>query len=79
MIDEKNKIELKWYTIRRVRLTREYVGGILAGFGGGVVTVASLTTVDSIRDYWVLIRLLGFMVLSVGAYMAFYAQDRYER
>jgi hypothetical protein len=77
MPSEKGKIKLKWYTLRRVKLTREYAGGLLAGFGGGAAIMSLLVNCDSLRDSWTLIRILGFFLLSLGSFMALYAQDRY--
>jgi hypothetical protein len=77
MPNEQDKIVLKWYHLRRVKLTREYLGGVLAGFGGGTAVMSGLVYCDSVRDYWILIRILGFSLLSIGAFMALYAQDRY--
>jgi hypothetical protein len=79
MPSEKEKIELKWYHLRRVRLTREYVGGVLVGFGGGIATTASLIQYEFLHSYWVLISIGGLFLVSIGAFMALYAQDRYTR
>ncbi|MFZ1934755.1 MAG: hypothetical protein WCB27_12635 [Thermoguttaceae bacterium] len=79
MPSEKEKIELKWYHLRRVRLTREYVGGVLAGFGGGIATTAFLIQYEFLHSYWVLIKIGGLFLVSIGAFMALYAQDRYTR
>jgi hypothetical protein len=79
MPDRDDKIVLKWYHVRRVRLTREYSGGILAGFGCGVAIAASLVHIDAIREYWGLIGIFGLAVSTIGAYMALYAQDRYTQ
>jgi hypothetical protein len=75
--DDKDKIVLKWYHLRRVKLTREYIGGVLAGFGGGMVLTSTLVHCDSIRGYWALIQVFGLAMLAVGASLALYAQDRY--
>jgi hypothetical protein len=77
MTDDKDKIVLRWYHLRRLKLTREYVGGLLAGLGGGIELTSALVYCDSIHGYWALIRILGLAVLAVGVSVAFDAQDRY--
>jgi hypothetical protein len=77
MTNEKDKIVLKWYHVRRVKLTREYVGGLLAGFGGGMVLTSALVYCDSLHGFWAPIRVLGLAMLAIGASLALHAQDRY--
>ena len=39
MAEQKKKVVLRWYTMRRVLMTGEYVGGLIAGFGFGVAVM----------------------------------------
>lgn len=79
MANEREKIELKWYTLRPMRLTGEYVDGLVAGFGGGILVSVALMYSEIIRDYWGLIRLLGLVPMCIGVSGEFRLQDRYER
>jgi hypothetical protein len=79
MTTEKAKIPLKWYHVRRVRLTTEYVGGIVAGFGLGLATTAYLMSHDAVREYWVLMQLGGLALIAIGGFVALYAQNRYSQ
>jgi hypothetical protein len=74
MADKQEKIVLKWYHLRRVKLTREYLGGTFAGFGGGLMMASALAHYEGAL---VLSQLVGLCLLSLGAGMAMYAQDRY--
>jgi hypothetical protein len=76
MANDDDKIVLKWYTIRRIRLTGEYVSGIIAGFGGGVAVTASLARLGFVRSYASLIEIVGLCVVSIGAFAAMRVQDR---
>jgi hypothetical protein len=67
-----DKIKLKWYHIRRLKLTGEYCGGLLAGFGMGIVTMASI-----IGSHFVTLVIPGFLLISIGGFMALHAQGRY--
>jgi hypothetical protein len=69
-----NKIPLKWYSIRRIKLTGEYIGGILGGFGLGIWIMA-WTSRSS--DYWSLISFLGMALAAIGTAIAMHTQDRY--
>ena len=79
MASEDEKILLKWYHVRRVRLTREYLGGLVAGLGLGIVIMAALAECDFLRDYPVSIQFLGFVLIPVGVSVAIFAQDRYRK
>jgi F0F1-type ATP synthase assembly protein I len=69
-----NKTPLKWYSIRRMKLTGEYIGGILGGFGLGILIMAG--TFRS-SDYWSLIMLLGLALAAIGPAIAMHNQNRY--
>lgn len=78
MASEDEKIVLKWYHIRRVRWTGEYLGGLVAGLGLGIVIMAALARCDFLRDYPFSVQLLGLVLMPVGVCVAMYAQDRYR-
>lgn len=73
MASEQEKKPLKWYTLRRVKLTGEYLGGLIAGFGGGVGLMSMIFGQQFIL-FWV-----GMLLVYIGAGLAFHTQDRYER
>jgi predicted signal transduction protein with EAL and GGDEF domain len=68
------KIKLRWYHIRRVKVTGEYLGGVLAGFGCGIALMAVLTTPFT---GWSFVLLFGGVLSSIGSYIALHAQSRY--
>ena len=61
---------LKWYHPRRLGLTREYCGGIVAGFGIGIATIALAADHQDIRPGWTLVVIAGLVFMSIGSYMA---------
>jgi hypothetical protein len=76
MDNETTSMNMKWYDIRRLRMTREYVGGIIAGFGLGLVILSYLMNSKLIPPYWNIIMVLGFNFMWIGVCMARVAQDR---
>ena len=75
MANETNKTELRWYHIRRTRLTREYAGGILAGFGLGCIVTMYLFHKNILPfELWI----LGFILIAIGSTMALSAQRQQE-
>ena len=71
--EPKEKIVLRWYHLRRVRFTGEYVGGLIAGFGGGLVVIGPATQCLG----WPLVGFLGLAMIWIGASIALRAQDRH--
>jgi F0F1-type ATP synthase assembly protein I len=74
MAARQDKIRLRWYHLRRIQLTGEYVGGVLAGFGLGIWIMAAVF--KSFAD-WPLIMLLGLLLVPIGQSIVMRAQDRY--
>ncbi len=71
---KQRQIRLRWYHLRCIKLTGEYGGGILAGFGLGISTMA---VAFKSFDGWSLIMLLGMALIPIGGSIAMRAQDRY--
>jgi hypothetical protein len=69
----RQKIPLKWYTIRRIRLTGEYTGGVMAGFGLGIALIASFRPFPGSS----LVMVFGFLLSPIGVAIVMRAQDRY--
>ncbi len=74
MGDKQNESKLKWYHPRRLGLTAEYVGGIIAGFGFGIMIVAYVMIQNLIPPYWHLIMIFGLAFIPIGATIAHHAQ-----
>ena len=74
MATEEHEIRLKWYHVRCVRLTREYLAGLIAGFGFGVSLMAMVFTPFV---GWSLLFLAGLGLIPIGAGMALQAQGWY--
>jgi F0F1-type ATP synthase assembly protein I len=74
MHTEEEKRPLKWYHLRRVRLTREYLAGVIAGFGIGVSLMAVVFT--PFVGYY-LLYLVGLGIVGIGSGLALQAQGRY--
>ncbi len=64
----------KWYHLRRVRLTREYCAGTIAGFGLGIVMMAWATGLNIIHPGWTWVVIPGFALISIGSYVALHVQ-----
>ena len=77
MATKTRQIRLKWYTLRRVRVTGEYGGGILAGFGMGIALSAYLAIFDVARTYLSVMWLPGLGLIAIGGFVALHAQGRY--
>jgi hypothetical protein len=73
MNTQPKKIELKWYHIRRVVMTGEYCGGLIAGFGGGILIMVSVLRPSG----WSLLEVIGLGLIPLGASIAMHAQGRY--
>ena len=67
MNTETNGTKLKWYHMRRLRLTGEYVSGTIAGFGLGVMILAYVMSLNLIPPYWSMIMLFGMILIAIGA------------
>lgn len=67
--DKQDESELKWYHIRCqwVKLTADYVGGLLAGFGLGIGLMAAIVRLP-------LISVLGGAITLIGVSIAYNAQ-----
>lgn len=65
---------LKWYHIRRVKLTPQYLGGVLAGIGVGVL----LSQWAAYRGFYEvgIWRLAAFFLITVGGFLALRDQER---
>jgi F0F1-type ATP synthase assembly protein I len=74
MAAREDKIRLRWYHLRRIKLTGDYVGGVLAGFGLGIWIMA--VAFKSFAG-WSLIMLLGMLLLPIGQSIVMRTQDRY--
>jgi hypothetical protein len=66
-------METKSWHLRRVRFTREYIFGVMAGLGLGLFTAFSFPN-GSV--YQVLGRLIGAGFLAIGASLALREQNR---
>jgi hypothetical protein len=77
MTTKNDKTVLKWYTLRSVRMTSEYGGGLIAGFGLGVVVLAWVMSLHLIPPYWHTISIPGFAFMAMGSLIAHHAQGRY--
>ena len=67
MSSENGKVVLKWYDPRRLGLTGEYWAGIIAGFGIGIVFMASVPNQYLIDPAWLL---AGLVLTSIGGFIA---------
>ena len=76
-MSDKKKIRLRWYHIRRILMTGEYIGGIIAGFGLGVMLTAYALIYEIIPHYPGTITCFGTIVAAVGSTIALHAQNRY--
>jgi hypothetical protein len=65
-----DRTALKWYSLRPTGLTPEYVSGILAGLGLGVVLLSGALQYEWLPPYWNTIRILGFLLIVIGSSMA---------
>lgn len=68
--------ELKWYHIRHVRFTREYLAGILSGFGLGIVFMAFVTSISFVEHGYMPLGFFGFFLYLIGIYVH---RDQQER
>ena len=73
MTSEKEKIVLKWYHPRCLGFTGEYYAGIIAGFGLGIVFMASVPNQYLIDPGWIV---AGLVLMCIGSFMARRIQDR---
>jgi predicted lipid-binding transport protein (Tim44 family) len=73
MSNESDKKNLKWYNIRRVRLTGEYCGGLTTGIGAGIMIVPMVTG-DHFNN---LVFLSGITLALIGDFVAMHAQKRH--
>lgn len=64
--------ELKWWQMRRVKMTRQYVAGLIGGTGFGI-TVGSMPS-----DYRPLGMALGSFLVFIGSTMAYHDQHKSE-
>ncbi|MGD0516291.1 MAG: hypothetical protein ABSA26_02040 [Thermoguttaceae bacterium] len=74
MDSDSDKTKLKWYQMRRsrIRLTGEYCGGLIAGFGVGIMLMPLVTSSHFIR----LVFILGIALAITGDFIAMHAQRR---
>lgn len=63
---ETSSAKPKWYRLRRLGLTGEYISGIIAGCGLGVMTLAYVMSVNLIPPYWNTIMLFGMVLIPIG-------------
>lgn len=77
MNEPSDSATLKWYHMRRTRLTPEYFGGLLAGTGlGAILTTSVLRKVDNDPEiYFSEVMLIAFPLIGIGAWMAQKAQS----
>lgn len=69
---------LKWYQVRKTRFTGEYLGGLLAGFGAGILIVWS-GNVGLLKTGWTTFAILGGPALiGLGSFFAWQAQTQRE-
>jgi F0F1-type ATP synthase assembly protein I len=67
--------QYKWWQIRTVKLTRQYVAGIVVGIGAGLSIASILPDQPS---YWVWGRALAFILIAIGATTAYSDQQKAE-
>ena len=65
---------LKWYHLRCVRLTRDYVAGSIAGVGLGIVWMAWATDMHIIRPGFTWVVIPGMALISIGSCMMNYGK-----
>jgi hypothetical protein len=70
-----NKTKFKWYHFRRLRITREYCAGTIAGFGLGIVIVT--WAADLLIHGWTLIFILGLALISIGSSIQYHTREPY--
>lgn len=58
--------QLRWYDVRRVRLTREYCAGIIAGLGLGIMVMGYVDSFSACPG-WTLKFILGMALIPVGS------------
>ncbi len=76
MTADANEAEVKWYHLRRLKLTGEYFGGIIAGFGMGIAVLACLMNDFAMPPYWHLYIVAGLAFMAIGSGIARHAQRR---
>jgi len=78
MNTEDQRKTLRWYHLRRYGLTVEYYGGIIAGFGLGII-VGSTLLIKIIEYKHIGIIVPGLMLMAIGSSMARYTQKRHAK
>ncbi len=79
MTFESHQSDLRWYHFSRVKLTREYVGGLLGGFGLGCIVMVYLVNKQIVgADLALPVEVLmpGFLLIAIGSTIGFNAQRR---
>ncbi len=66
------KIKMKWYHFPRFHITREYLAGIIAGFGLGIIIMVWATDFEIKR----LIFILGLALMSTGSLIERHIHNR---
>lgn len=60
---------------KRMKLTGEYLGGLIAGFGFGISLMYELCKPDN----WLSLMFpVGLFLMFIGTNLAYYAQGKYE-
>ena len=77
MPNEKDKSVLKWYQPRRLGLTGEYCGGIIAGCGVGIAVLAYLMSIDFMPPYWHHFIVVGLILMATGSGIARHSQRQH--
>ena len=61
--------------MQTLKLTREYVGGLIAGFGFGVMLISALFHLGRVSDPFYTF-IVGMFVCPIGTWIAYHAQQR---
>jgi hypothetical protein len=69
--------KLKWWQMRRTKLTKQYGAGIIAGLGMGLAIAWSF---PGSPDWgFVVGRTIGIVITSIGSIMAYHDQQQVEK
>ncbi len=79
MASDSRQQRVRWYHMRATKLTVEYFGGLLAGFGLGCLLTAYLCYKEIVHagpSIRLALFFLGSLLIAVGSTIAYHGQSR---